>query len=801
MIARSLDWLGSVGRAFSRAEWLVRLLKMRRSPEAACQPGIVLIQVDGLSHRQLRRALARGRLPFLRRLLRREAYRLLPLYSGLPSSTPAVQGELFYGVPTAVPAFSFRDRTTGRVVRMYDAEAARMREAMLAQAGPGLLEGGSAWCDIYSGGAHEPHFCATTLGWGEFLRTLNPLAWLTLAIFQGGSVLRLGALLAVEFVLAVRDCLAGLFEKQDLWPELKFVAARVAVCIGLRELATLGAVLDVTRGLPVVHVNFLGYDEQAHRRGPSSAFAHWTLRGIDQCIRRIAKAAFRSACRDYEVWIYSDHGQEDCRPYERVSGRTLEEAVRAALACAMPDADLPPQAAPSPRGVLGARPSRATWLGGRRLQRLFPRPWASTADDHRPIVAAMGPVAHVYPPDNMPRAACEAAARYLAEQAHVPLVLAAAEPGRARAWTRQGCYSLPEDAPAILGPAHPYLHAAAQDLVRLSHHPESGRLVLIGWCYKQPAVSFPNENGAHAGPGQEECRGFLLLPRDVPLGPARPLRPATLRAAAAHRLGRGPHPWGQMPRPPRPRATLRVMTYNVHGCLGMDGKLSPARIARVIAQADPDIVALQELDVGRRRSDQVDQAHEIAQLLQMEYHFHPALTVESEQYGDAVLSRYPLRVVRAAGLPTLENRRTPLEPRGALWVAIDGPQGEVQVFNTHLGLRRRERRAQALSLLDSQWLGHPDCREPLLLLGDFNALPSSDVYRLLTGRLRDAQTALAGHKPRGTWFGRVPWGRIDHVFLGGDWEVVSIDVPRSLLARIASDHLPLVVELRLRSRG
>ncbi len=85
-------------------------------------------------------------------------------------------------------------------------------------------------------------------------------------------------------------------------------------------------------------------------------------------------------------------------------------------------------------------------------------------------------------------------------------------------------------------------------------------------------------------------------------------------------------PWPKRLRPARPlkrRNTLRVMTYNVHSCVGMDGRLSTSRIARIIAQCRPDIVALQELDVGRGRTGGIDQAHAIAQELEMEFHFHP----------------------------------------------------------------------------------------------------------------------------------------------------------------------------------
>ena len=111
------------------------------------------------------------------------------------------------------------------------------------------------------------------------------------------------------------------------------------------------------------------------------------------------------------------------------------------------------------------------------------------------------------------------------------------------------------------------------------------------------------------------------------------------------------------------------MTYNVHRCRGLDRRWSPARIARVIDICRPDIVALQELDVGRVRSGQVDQAQTIARHLAMDVHFFPALKVLDELYGDAVLSRWPMRLKKAEGLPGYARFRG-LEPRGALWADI-----------------------------------------------------------------------------------------------------------------------------------
>ena len=110
----------------------------------------------------------------------------------------------------------------------------------------------------------------------------------------------------------------------------------------------------------------------------------------------------------------------------------------------------------------------------------------------------------------------------------------------------------------------------------------------------------------------------------------------------------------------------RILTYNVHRCLGTDGRLSPERIADVIAAYEPDVVALQELDVGRLRSGGVDQAHAIARALGMHVHFHASLRVLEEQYGNAILTHRPSQLVKAEALPGLGEAPEPRAAGGAM---------------------------------------------------------------------------------------------------------------------------------------
>ncbi len=241
---------------------------------------------------------------------------------------------------------------------------------------------------------------------------------------------------------------------------------------------------------------------------------------------------------------------------------------------------------------------------------------------------------------------------------------------------------------------------------------------------------------------------------------------------------------------------LRIMTYNVHRCVGVDRRLDTARVAAVIAQARPDIVALQEVDVGRSRTGGVDQAHAIAHRLDMAFHFNAALKVEEEQYGDAILTRGDLRLIKAGPLPGSSTLRG-LEPRGALWAQIDIDGARLQVLNTHFGLVPHEQRAQAAALAGPDWIGGGLRRDPMILLGDFNATPHYSAYRALAGRLKDARRANGDERASPTFPSRFPVLAIDHMFVSAGIKVQSVRAVTAPLARAASDHLPLVMEFSL----
>lgn len=235
---------------------------------------------------------------------------------------------------------------------------------------------------------------------------------------------------------------------------------------------------------------------------------------------------------------------------------------------------------------------------------------------------------------------------------------------------------------------------------------------------------------------------------------------------------------------------IRILTYNVHSCIGTDRRVDPARIASVIAQAEADIVALQEIDVRRLRTGRTDQASMIASLLKMEAHFNPTLTFAEEQYGDAIITSWPTKAVKAGPLPSRG------EPRGALAVEIAIGDVTLNVVNTHLGLRGRDRIQQMTALIGPAWLHASVNPKATILCGDLNAIPASATYRLISRLLKDVQ--LLGNRPSyATFPSRYPLMRLDHIFVSNDIRVIDSAVLRNKLTAVASDHLPVIADLIL----
>ena len=240
---------------------------------------------------------------------------------------------------------------------------------------------------------------------------------------------------------------------------------------------------------------------------------------------------------------------------------------------------------------------------------------------------------------------------------------------------------------------------------------------------------------------------------------------------------------------------LRVMTYNVHRCVGRGGYDSIDDITSVCAEARPDLVALQELDAPE--TDDAEGAHharDLASGLGMTLLFCRTFRRGVGFYGHALLSRSPLELVRVTTFPAISTRS---EPRGAIWARTRIGPRTVEIVSTHLGVARRERQLQSGELVGPEWLGSPSMGPVRLFCGDLNAVPNATTYRRFARRMRDSQRLVPGHRPKPTFPSALPFLRLDHVFVSDDVRVLGVTIPHDARARRASDHLPLIVDLEL----
>ena len=232
---------------------------------------------------------------------------------------------------------------------------------------------------------------------------------------------------------------------------------------------------------------------------------------------------------------------------------------------------------------------------------------------------------------------------------------------------------------------------------------------------------------------------------------------------------------------------LRVVTYNIHRSRGMDRRTRPQRIADVLGPLEADVIALQET-IGPSATGP-GHAENIGAALGMGWIMAPVRDLRHHQFGNMILSRFPMWDHAQYDL----SWKT-CEPRGAQRVAVDAGSGTIQVYNAHLGTALLERRYQAERL--ANWVHARKVTGPKLLFGDFNEWSRPLVTDILAKRLKSIDL-FPYLKRRRTYPGLFPFLHLDHIYYDGNIEVRQISLPRTPKTLMASDHLPLVADLRI----
>lgn len=234
---------------------------------------------------------------------------------------------------------------------------------------------------------------------------------------------------------------------------------------------------------------------------------------------------------------------------------------------------------------------------------------------------------------------------------------------------------------------------------------------------------------------------------------------------------------------------LRVATYNIHKGRGLDGRVRIQRIARVLEEINADVVGLQEVVSHEGASVEDHQASYLADRFGYVHAVGETRKHRGGVYGNVTLSRWPFELIRHIDL-SVPGR----EERGVLRTDIEIQSHRLHLFNVHLGTAHRERKTQAIRLIDEDLLRAIDISGPRIVLGDFNEWTHGLVTRTLSAEFH--LTDLRNHIRRTRAYPAiVPLLHLDHIYFDHQLRIQNAAFHRNRRSLIASDHLPLVADL------
>ena len=296
----------------------------------AAGPGMLVVQIDGLSLPVLQAEMRAGRMPFLASLFRDRILTLTPWHPLLPPVTPASQAGILHGNNDDIPGFRWYEKLTGRLLIANEpADAAEIVKRR--SNGTGLLvDNGASIGNLVTGDAPRSYLTMATVGHsggppddpralhGLFVSQMN---YLRIAVLTVGEVLK-------ELYQAERQ--SSLAIEPRMHRNLMYALERALTNVALRDLSTALVIEEMYTGTPAIYVDYTSYDAVAHHVGPERAEAADSLEGIDEAISILMQAT-RDAPRPYRLVVLSDHGQSLGATFRQRYGQLLEDVVRSML--------------------------------------------------------------------------------------------------------------------------------------------------------------------------------------------------------------------------------------------------------------------------------------------------------------------------------------------------------------------------------------------------------------------------------------------------------------------------------------
>lgn len=240
---------------------------------------------------------------------------------------------------------------------------------------------------------------------------------------------------------------------------------------------------------------------------------------------------------------------------------------------------------------------------------------------------------------------------------------------------------------------------------------------------------------------------------------------------------------------------LRVVSYNIHRCIGVDRRFKPERVVEILQHHDGDVVLLQEVDEGVPRSRELDLAHEIAEAAGYPHHaVGHNVSLKKGRYGNCTLSRFPIERERNIDLTIGDKKR-----RGCQHTTLSLPRRKLDVFNLHLGLSAREREKQIGLLVRSHELADLAPDQPCMVGGDFNDWRSllRPIFTEVLGFRNATDLKSRWNAVMRTYPSFSPQGGLDRIYYRGGLHLRNSRTCRLEVSRVASDHLPLICDFDL----